>query len=518
MSDSPQSIVHSAKRFFTGTALSRISGLLRDMAMAFTFGTNGTVAAFLVAFRFSHLLRRLLGEGALQTAFIPHFETLKKESSLRAGTFFRDISIGLSVLLASIILFTMGVLWVSLKLLNLSPGNQEILWLTFLMMPGLLFICLFGVNASLLQCEKSFFTPSVAPVAFNFIWIFGVALLGSFDPKTAMTWLALFIVFACMVQWLLTVPKTLKILKNYGFLNFWQKITPFSSDVCGMVRPLFLGIIGVAASQINNALDAIFARYAEAEGPAYLWYAVRMQQLPLALFGIALSGAILPPLTRAIKAGDVIKFKYFLNFALSRSLALMLPLTFALFILGTSSVTLLYGHGDFNLHSIQGTTSCLWGYGIGLIPMTLVIVLAPAFYAQNDYRTPTRASIVAVGLNIVLNTLLIGGFGFGAASVAFATSVSAWINAFQLALAFKNKVGTLIDPSFWKNTLKVLIVSLLATLFTWSIRWLPFTMSSLLLFSLETSVFFGATLVLSWVTGTVKLYHTPTSSIGPSTA
>ena len=518
MSDSTQSIVYSAKRFFTGTAFSRISGLVRDMAMAFAFGTHGTVAAFLVAFRFSHLLRRLLGEGALQAAFIPHFETLKKENPLRAGTFFRDISIGLSLLLIVIILITMGLLWASLNFLDLSPGNKEIVWLTFLMMPGLLFICLFGINASLLQCEKSFFTPSVAPVAFNLIWILGIAFLWKLDLKEAMNWLSLFIVFACMIQWLITVPKALKILKNYGFLFMWQKIAPFSLDVRGMVKPLFLGIVGVAASQINNALDAVFARYAETEGPAYLWYAVRMQQLPLALFGIALSGAILPPLTRAIKANDNTKFRHFLNFALSRSVALMLPLTFALFILGTSSVTLLYGHGDFNLQSVNRTTLCLWGYGVGLIPMTIVLILAPAFYAQNDYRTPTQASVVAMGLNLGLNSLLIAGFGFGAASVALATSASAWINAFQLILAFRNKMGPLTSSSFWKDTLKVLNISLLATFFAWSIHWLPFEMNALLLFSLETGAFFGTTLALSWITGTIKLYQTHLSSSEPSRA
>lgn len=516
MSDSTHSIVHSAKRFFTGTAFSRLSGLMRDMAMAFAFGTNSTVAAFLVAFRFSHLLRRLLGEGALQTAFIPHFETLKKESPLRAGIFFRDISVGLSILLIGIILLAMGGLFASLTFLDLNPGNQEILSLTLLMMPGLLFICLFGINASLLQCEKSFFTPSVAPVAFNLIWILGVAFLSNLEPVKAMTWLSFFIVFACMAQWLLTVPKVLKILQNYGFFTLWQNIDPFSLDVRRMVKPLFLGTIGVAASQINNALDAVFARYAESEGPAYLWYAVRMQQLPLALFGIALSGAILPPLTRAIKANDRVKFRHFLNFALSRSIALMLPLTFGLFILGSTSVALLYGHGDFNADSVSGTTQCLWGYGIGLIPMTLVIILAPAFYALNDYRTPMQASVMSMGLNLGLNSLLIAAFGFGAASVALATSLSAWMNAFQLAFILENKMGSFIDRSLWIDTAKVLIISSVATFLTWSTKLLPLELNVSVLFALEASVFFGTVVLLSSLTGAKELYRTraPSTEVG----
>ena len=323
MNDSTSSIIQSAKRFFSGTMLSRVAGMLRDMAMAFAFGTQESVAAFLVAFRFSHLLRRLLGEGALQSALIPQFEKLRQQDPQRAAAFFRDLTICLSALLSVIVVVTMAVLWGVLLWANLRPGNAEIVQLTLLMMPSLIFICLFGINASLLQCEKSFFTPSVAPVAFNLLWIVGTFCLWNLASESAMRWLTLFVNLACMAQWALTLPQISKSLKQFSGTSI-MPLKMFSKDVLALLGPLSLGVIGVGSSQINNALDAVFARYADSEGPAYLWYAIRIQQLPLALFGIAISGAMLPPLSRAIKRGNLFQFQEFMDFALRRSIALML--------------------------------------------------------------------------------------------------------------------------------------------------------------------------------------------------
>ena len=139
--DSTRSIFHSATRFFSGTMLSRISGMARDMTLAYAFGTGSSVAALLVAFRLAHLLRRLLGEGAMQTALIPHFEELRKDSPKKAALFFCDLTLSLTYLLILIIVLTMGVLGALLFFDVLDAGNKEIGWLTFLMMPSLLFIC-----------------------------------------------------------------------------------------------------------------------------------------------------------------------------------------------------------------------------------------------------------------------------------------------------------------------------------------------------------------------------------------
>lgn len=447
--------------------MSRVSGMLRDIAMASAFGTQGAVAAFLVAFRFSHLLRRLFGEGAMQTAFIPHFEGLRNESPQRACSFFRDLIAALSVGLIALIFLTMLLLGSVLLFADLSPGNQEIVFLTFLMMPSLLFICLFGLNASLLQCEKGFFITGAAPVIFNVVWIIGVWFLWqaiALPAPDAMPWLAGVVIVACLCQWLVTVPSTLAILKQSQVALSWHHVRLISQDLKSLGKPLLLGLVGVAASQINNALDAVFARYTNAEGPALLWYALRLQQLPLALFGIAIAGALLPPLARALKGNDLTTYRLFLEFALRRSIALMLPITAALFVLGDSCVNLIYGRGDFTHFSTIGTTQCLWGYSLGLIPMTLVLILAPAFYAQSNYRIPTVASVVAMLLNVTLNFIMIFVLGLGSASVALATSISAWVNCILLGGILQIHLGVLGFRSLGMSFAKVLFATCLACL------------------------------------------------------
>lgn len=438
--DTTHSIFHSAARFFSGTMLSRVTGMLRDMSMAYAFGTQSAIAALLVAFRFAHLLRRLLGEGAMQTALVPHFEELRHDDPQRAGRFFRDLTVSLSHLLLFLIIAIMGFLGILLQWGSLDTGNQEIVWLTFLMMPSLLFICLFGINASLLQCEKSYFAPSAAPIVFNLFWIVGIIFCSSMPPDQAMTYLSLFVILACCGQWAITLPKTLATLKTLGVNSIWKDKALYSADVLRLCKPLALGVVGVAAAQVNNAMDAVFARWADAEGPAFLWYAIRLQQLPLALFGIALAGALLPPLSRAMKAGDIAQSRHFLDFATTRTVLLMLPITAALILLGDGCINLVYNHGDFTDASVGGTTLCLWGYTIGLIPMALVLVLAPAYYAKGDFNTPSQASVGAMVINLGLNTLLVGVFGLGAASVAVATSISSWVNVVWLGITF-HKIG-----------------------------------------------------------------------------
>jgi len=450
MTDTLHTIHQSAKRFFSGTLLSRLSGMLRDVLMAFFFGTQPAVAAFMLAFRFSHLFRRLFGEGALQSAFIPLFETLRHEHPVRAFLFFRDLSWTLTLFLLTLIGLGEIVLCGCLFYLDLTPPNQQIIFLTCLMLPSLLFICLYGLNASLLQCEKIYFIPSVAPVVFNMIWILALIGLHFLTIDQAMQGLALVVVGACFCQWLVTYPKLRSILHTH-LSHEKSSLTLYSIDVKALLKPLFLGILGVAASQMNNAIDMLFARYAQSDGPALLWYAIRLQQLPLALFGIAMAGAILPPLTRALKAKKWNNYHQFLQDALGRTWNFILPLTLFLFLAGDTCVHLIYGHGEFNNQSIVGTTQCLWGYSFGLVPAALTLVLAPVCYAHQNYHLPAIASLGSMCLNLILNSLFIFGFHWGALSVSIATSLSSWMNLFFLAYVLSRIHSLELFEIFKKN-------------------------------------------------------------------
>lgn len=297
-----------------------------------------------------------------------------------------------------------------------------------------------------LQCEERFFLPAVAPIGFNLVWIGAVFLIKDLVPVQGMVYLAGAIVLAYMAQLFLLLPATWRYFKTHlGWKELFQ-CRFFSERFRILIKPFFFGICGIGANQINSALDPIFARFASLEGPAYLWYAIRLQQLPLALFGIALSSALLPSISRAYNAAQTNRYQELLLFALKQGFALVFPCMIALFIIGKSGLSLVYGHGDFSLEATKETTHALWGYGIGLVPSVFVLILAPAFYGKKDYQTPMRGSILSVVVNIILNAVFVFIFGLGAFSVALATSISAFVNCYYLARKlFDFDLGDLIS-------------------------------------------------------------------------
>lgn len=424
MQDSPASIFRSARQFLSGTLVSRVTGFLRDIATAYAFGAGPSIAAFMVAFRFSHLLRRIMGEGALQGAFTPKYESLRHENPQKANEFFHSLSATLTFSLLGIILISILLFYSLLHFDLISPENSEILRLTALLMPGLLFICLYGLNAALLQCEKKFLLSSITPSLLNLGWIAGVISLAHLPAQNAMPWLALFVVLATALQWAATLPACRKIAGPFR----WNAVSGNFDAVKSILKPMLLSTVGIAAAQVNSALDAIFARYADLEGPAFLWYAIRLQQLPLALFGIAVANAILPPLSRAAKANDEARFNQYLSYAWKWTLGLMLPITGAIFLFGGWAVKMIYQHGDFGPEAAKMTLYCLEGYTIGLIPMALTICHVQGCYAKGNYRLPMQASLLSIICNLLMSSWFIFGLGWGTVSIAAATGLSAWVN------------------------------------------------------------------------------------------
>lgn len=458
--DSVRSIRRSSINFFSGTMLSRISGMLRDIVLAFCFGTHEALAAFFVAFRLAHLARRLFGEGALQSAFIPLFEEIRKDSYVQGCRFFRDLSILWTILLVVACCLSGTALSIWKQLISPESGTAEILSLTILMLPSLIPTCLFGLNISFLQCQKQYFAAGVAPVFFNLV-IMGTAILFSGSgPKEIMPILSIGVIVACIAQWASTFFPVFWHCKETLGTQLFSGITLRSPEIKRLWHPLMLGLLGIGASQINNAIDALFARAADPEGPAQLWFSIRFQQLPLALFGIAVANAILPPLSRAIQANDTTRYHQFLEYGLKNVLALLAPCTGLLIVCGMAMINCIYGHGDFQAHSVISTTGCLQGYALGLIPTGLILVLAPAFYARGNYTIPMRGACLSLALNTLLNTVLVFGFGWGAISVAVATSISAWINASYLYWHLRKDLGPLLSHEGIASCLRTCMVSL----------------------------------------------------------
>jgi putative peptidoglycan lipid II flippase len=457
--DNSKSLVKAVTHFFSGTALSRLSGMARDMLMAFAFGAEPIIAAFMIAFRFSNLLRRMFGEGAMQSAFTPLFEEIRREGFDRATHFFKELLATLTLFLLGLVVIVEAGLLIAQNIFHFSEDNLEIIKLTAVMFPGIVFICLYGLNAAFLQCQNKFFVSSAAPIAFNIIWIVAVLLFKNSPLQEAVLNLSYAVVIAYFFQWAILLPKVMPLLAKE---KLQEKLKVFSTEVKRLLKPLSLGIIAVSAAQINSTVDPLFARIADLQGPAYLWYAIRLQQLPLALLGIAFSGALLPALSRAVKSNDKKKYIELLNYGLKKVLSLMIPITFATFALGLSSVSFLFGRGDFTDNAIIETTYCLWGYGLGIVPMTLVLLFSSAAFANSRFAKPAKAAFLSMFLNILLNALFVFVFKLSAVSVAIATSLSAFFNCFLMSSSapFKEE---------WRKGLgvfKTLFASLAAFLMT----------------------------------------------------
>lgn len=415
-----------------------------------------------MAFRFAHLLRRLFGEGALHSAFIPHYEQLRLESPKRASRFFYDLTRGLATILLILVLVTEMLLFPFLH-----GAHHEVILLTMTLLPAVLFICLFALNSALLNCEHSYFLPSVSPALLNIIWIAALFFLMKAELSLAMQRLAFVVVGAFALQWLITLPRVAQVVSKAEGEKSSLK------SLFAILKPFLLGMLGVAAVQINSALDAIFARAADPQGPAFLWYALRLQQLPLALFGVGLAAAFFPPIARAIQNQEYQRYHEFLRFAVQRAISWMLPISFALLSLGFASVNLVYGHGHFSLEATYTTSYCLIAYGAALVPMTLTMLFASAFYAVKNYKTPALFSCFSVLLNVGLNALFVFGFHWGAASIAVATALSSAVNALLLAW-----ILTVTQEIKWvglsEDCAKLVIASLMAASLTLFVgRYLP---------------------------------------------
>lgn len=464
--DTTHTIGRNVKHFFSGTLLSRLTGFAREIAMAAVFGITPSIAAFWMAFRFAHLLRRLFGEGGLHAAFVPHFEHLRKDDPIAGAQFFYHLCSALTCFLLTVIVLTEITLAACLIWADMSPSNREVVQLTMIMLPALIFITLYALNTSLLNCKTVYFLPSVAPAVLNIIWLGAIFFVAKFPPMQAVQYLAMIIVFAFAFQWVTTMPPVFSYLREALRNPFSKKFD--AKELLKIVRPFSLGLLGIAATQLNSAIDTIFARIADAEGPAYLWYAMRIQQLPLALIGVALTGALLPPLSRAIQNGDKSNYFQFLNFSIKKAILFMIPSTLGIVVLGFSAINLIYGHGHFSQTATCQTTLCLWSYGTALLPMTLVMIAAAAFYSDKNYLTPTWISISVVFLNTIFNSLFIFVLHWGAVSIALSTSLGAWINALLLLHFLKQKEGSFFS-GLRETVLKTLLISLLAAGLTFAL-------------------------------------------------
>ncbi len=407
--------------------ISRLTGFTRDILIAAILGAGPIGDAFFVAFKLPNFFRRLFAEGAFNAAFVPLFSgRLQTEGRQRALLFAEDT---LSVLLTVLLLFTAVVqIAMPVVMLGLAPGFVDdpatfdlAVELTRITFPYLMFISLVSLLAGILNSTGRFAAAAATPILLNLCLI--AALLGLVDHvPTAGHALAIGVFVAGVVQflWLMLA------LRREGLsLNLPRpRLTPGVRRVLALMGPAALGA-GVV--QINLVIDIVLASTLPDGSISFLFYADRINQLPIGVVGVAVGTALLPLLSRQAAAGDDEAARHSLNRAIELGLLMAFPAAAACLAMPDVLVGTLFERGAFTSADTASTAWALSAYAVGLPAYVMIKVLGPAFFARQDTATPVKIAIAAVALNIVLNLILMGPMLH--AGLALATAISAWLNA-----------------------------------------------------------------------------------------
>lgn len=438
-------ILRSAGVVGAFTLMSRALGLARDVLMASAFGTSLMMSAFVLAFTVPNLFRRLFGEGALSSALVPVLvETREKEGDPEAWALVNRV---LSLLAVVLTLVTFVVIGFASVVSFESVRMTAVFDLLQIMMPYMIFICLAAVSMGILNAFHHFAVSSFAPCILNIFWIgtllFVVPHLGE-APEDKIRAVAWAVLFAGFFQWAVQWP----VLRRFG----WQPAvsTDWKDEkvrrvVC-LMGPMALGM---AVTQLNVMIDRVLAMWVSPEAPSALFFSERLIYFPLGIFATALSTVLLPVFSGHASRHDREKIRDGITDGLRHILFIMIPAAVGLLVLAHPIVRMIFEWKAFGADSTWMTALALQCYAPGLVVFSLAKIFIPAFYAQQDTKTPVRVGVCAVGLNLVLNVIFILTLpqSIKHAGIAFATVLSETFSIVALALILQRRLG----PPDWRR-------------------------------------------------------------------
>jgi putative peptidoglycan lipid II flippase len=434
------------------TLISRFLGFARDILLAHIFGSGLAADAFFVALRIPNLFRRFLGEGSLTASFVPVFtgylERGEKEEAWSMASNAAWIVTGL--LVAAVLAGIVGAWWV---VAVIAPGFRDpvkfglTVELTRLMFPFALFMGLAALQMGILNSLQHFFTPAFGPALFNISMIASILLLCPFmDPPVL--GLAYGVVVGGVLQMLVQIPPLVS--RGFRLGRPKMRIHP------GVVRTgQLLGptVLGLAVTQINLLVDTLLASLLPEGSVSYLYYGNRLVQLPVGVFGVAMGIAILPTLSAQAARRELDRLVDTMSFAVRLVLFITIPATVGLIVLRYPIIQTLFERGRFTSTSTDGAAFALLFYSLGICAFSGVKVVVSAFYSMEDTITPMKVGMIAVGLNIALNLILMGPLRHG--GLALATSIATIFNVLALLLILKGRLGRLGGKKILASSLKL---------------------------------------------------------------
>jgi putative peptidoglycan lipid II flippase len=467
------------------TLVSRITGLVRELLMASTFGASAMTDAFNVAFRIPNLFRRLFAEGAFSQAFVPVLAASRAKNGEEATKLLID---RVATLLTWALLLTcvIGVaaapvlVWMMASGLKQDPrGFEAAVFMTRWMFPYIGFMSLVALSAGILNTWKRFAVPAATPVLLNLSMI-GAAWLGApwfkaqgIEPIYAM---GAGVMLGGLLQLSVQIPALLKIglLPKIGLSLTAIRLAWADSGTRNIARLMVPALLGVSVAQVSLLINTQIASHLTPGSVSWLTYADRLMEFPTAMLGVAIGVVLMPQLAAAKAADDAEKYSAMLDWGLRIVVLLAVPSAVALLTFAQPLVATLYHYGAFTDRDVQQTTTALMGYGAGLVGLVAIKVLAPGFYASQDIRTPVKIAVVVLVITQLLNLALVPFFQH--AGLALAIGIGALINALWLLLGLRKRGSYRPAPGWVVFALQVLAASaLLAVFLLWSAQAVSWT-------------------------------------------
>ncbi|MGV8934717.1 MAG: murein biosynthesis integral membrane protein MurJ [Gallionellaceae bacterium] len=447
------------------TLLSRILGFVRDMMMARIFGAGMANEAFVIAYRLPNLLRRMFAEGAFSQAFVPIFSEYK---SRRGNDETKLLVDHVATLLAIILFFItlVGVIAAPVLVLVTAPGfaaNHEKFNLTVDLLritsPYIFFISLVAVASGILNTYNKYWISAFAPVLLNLCFIGTMLwLLPYFNrPIMALAW-AVFLGGA--IQMAFQIP----FLKKIGMLPRWR-FNLKDEGVWRVLKQMGPAIFGVSISQISLVINTIFASFMVTGSVSWLFYADRLMEVPSGLLGVAISTILLTSLSKYHAESNTQEYSKILDWGLRLTIMLTLPAALGLGMIAVPLLSTFFQGGAFAAHDVLMTRNALVGYSVGLLGMLLVKVLAPAFYARQDIRTPVKIGIITLTATQLMNLMFIPMFQH--AGLSLAIGLGSCLNSGILFYLLRKRGIFQPEPGWLKFFIKVCIALLALGLVLW---------------------------------------------------
>ncbi len=425
------------------TLLSRIFGFVRDVVIANMMGAGMQADAFFIAFKIPNFLRRLFAEGAFNAAFLPMFAgMLKVEGRDHALRFASSIMTYLTLIL--LVLTTIAIIFMPYVVKVIAPGFQHhpelytlTISLTRITFPYLLCISLVSLLSGVLNSHDKFAAVAFTPVLLNICLISAILMLPEHVGSYAYA-LSVGVLVAGTVQLVWLIAVNLKYRTFPGFTR--PQLTP---DVRRMLRNIMPVAFGAGVAQVNQMIDVILATYLD-NAVSFLYYADRLYELPLGVIGIAVATAMLPMLSRHIRAGETQQAMHLIDQSIRFVLLIGLPASVALIMLAVPIIQTIYQHGAFSAADTHQVAPALIAYACGLPSFLLIKIFANSFFAATDTKTPVKIAVICMFTNLMLNLLLIEPLEH--VGLAIATSVAGWLNALLLGTILYRR-GT-FHPSY----------------------------------------------------------------------